>query len=168
MNKLIWAEKTAVELMEHYLPGWTFVWNDTKSFMGQCCNKTKVINLSKTFTLHRTLPETLDTILHEIAHGMTPTKYKPHGAEWKSQAVMLGAKPVSCATKDETTLTPEQLKAKWVCINKEGKVIDTWQRKPRATTFAKLPYMYEVHRKAETTGTLRIITIEDYKKEFGK
>jgi len=164
LTRLQVAEKLAKDFMSIYIPEWKFTWNDAKTTIGHCTHNDKTITLSETFTKHRTPGETLDTILHEIAHALVGPG-KGHGDVWKAKAVEIGAKPTSCSTEEETQLTPEQLKAKFVMLNPEGKVIQTWVRKPMPKTFNTLAYRYETGRKYETMGKLRILTMEEYQKE---
>jgi hypothetical protein len=84
-------------LAEHGLDseGWTFCWDRAKRRAGQCRYIPKEIGLSRpVFELEVNRERALDTILHEVAHALTPGA--GHGHRWKVAAVALGANPSSC------------------------------------------------------------------------
>jgi len=52
------------------------------------------ITISKHYALILSMDEIRETMLHEIAHALTPGD--GHGAKWKSKARELGARPAPC------------------------------------------------------------------------
>lgn len=91
------AELARWALAEHGLDarGWTFRWDKARRRAGQCRYGPKEIGLSwPVFELEANRDRALDTILHEVAHALTPGS--GHGRAWKLQAIALGANPSSC------------------------------------------------------------------------
>lgn len=75
--------------------GWTFGFDNATSRLGVCNYRTRRISTSRHFTAHATEAMVRDTILHEIAHALTPGA--KHAIRWKVMAQRLGATPKSCA-----------------------------------------------------------------------
>lgn len=97
------AKKLAETLMAgHALTGWAFEFDNAKRRAGVCKYrigvrsgvKGGVIGLSRHFVRANTAAEVTNTILHEIAHALTPGD--GHGWLWKAKCVEVGAKPVRC------------------------------------------------------------------------
>ncbi len=75
--------------------GWRFQWSRGKKRIGQCCYGTKTIEISYLYTENVADPELLrNTILHEIAHALTPGHH--HDAIWKKACIAVGARPERC------------------------------------------------------------------------
>ena len=53
------------------------------------------IKINSVYALYANIEDIKDVILHEIAHALTPNKYRPHGKEWKTNAKKIGAIPSS-------------------------------------------------------------------------
>jgi predicted SprT family Zn-dependent metalloprotease len=68
------------------------------------------MTLSRMLTLLNDEAEVVDTILHEIAHALTPGD--GHGPAWKAACLRIGAKPVRCYT-DETVASPPRRVARF-------------------------------------------------------
>lgn len=71
-----------------------FGFNNRKNALGICkirYGKAYRIELSKIWTEALTEDEVRDTLLHEIAHAMTPLD--GHGAKWRAAARLVGANP---------------------------------------------------------------------------
>lgn len=118
--KLVDAEKMALELMKKYgLKGWKFKFFKSRRIIGQCVftrsyklnfykiKKTTAvgecyIGLSSYFVLVNEEKEIRDTILHEIAHALTPGH--GHGFYWKKACKIIGAIPERLA--DENVKSP--------------------------------------------------------------
>jgi len=90
------ARALALDLMaEHGVTApWTFEFDNAKSRMGACNYQRRRISISRYFTEHATEAQVRDTILHEIAHALTPGAH--HGTRWKAVALRIGATPRSC------------------------------------------------------------------------
>ena len=63
--------------------GWTFAWNKRKRALGLCNYTTKTIHLSRHYMSRwaRSSDMWLRTLLHEVAHALTPGTH--HGAAWR-------------------------------------------------------------------------------------
>lgn len=162
-DKINKIEDLAIYYISKYLPPeqeWKFKWNRSMKFLGRCNHTRKIIFLSYRWALACELEETIDTILHEIAHALTPYDSCPtgHGPEWKKVAIKLGAKPESYF---KSSLTKRDLcPPKYELVDTTtGRVIKTYFRKPNARTFAQLENMYVKGRKKETLGKLRFYRV---------
>lgn len=89
------AAKLATEQIRHYLPDWSFRWDNAKTRFGVCDYRRRTIGLSRALTAHADPLDVLDTILHEIAHGLTPGHR--HDATWQSKALSIGANGQRCS-----------------------------------------------------------------------
>ncbi|MCL2393697.1 MAG: SprT-like domain-containing protein [Acidimicrobiaceae bacterium] len=86
------AEDLAKRLISSHLgPTWSFRWDHAKTRLGACHHHTRTISLSRHYVRLNGVAETTDTILHEIAHALTPGT--GHGPAWKKMASRLGARP---------------------------------------------------------------------------
>lgn len=92
---LVAARKLARSLMDqHGLAAWHFGFDRARRRFG-CCNFTrKSITLSAALVNLNSEEEVRDTVLHEIAHALTPGD--GHGNRWKNTCVQIGAKPERC------------------------------------------------------------------------
>jgi predicted SprT family Zn-dependent metalloprotease len=85
------AQTLAIYLMDkHNLlsKGWHFKFDGAKRRLG-CCNYTKrTISLSREWTTINDEAEVQDTILHEIAHALTPGC--KHNHVWRAKAIEIG------------------------------------------------------------------------------
>jgi predicted SprT family Zn-dependent metalloprotease len=86
------AEILAKSLMlQHGMTDWTFRFDHARRRFGLCSTTRKLISLSAHLVRLNDEPEVRDTILHEIAHALTPGD--GHGQEWKAACRRIGAKP---------------------------------------------------------------------------
>ena len=103
-------EKYTLEKIEKYMDkygliekGWRFTLDNPKSRAGKCNYNLKIITISKHFINNR---ETIrksnikNTILHEIAHALTPGE--KHNHIWKAKAIEIGCDGKRCC-KDFNT-----------------------------------------------------------------
>lgn len=91
------AEDLCIELMkEHGLTseGWRFAYNKRTRAAGICSVRKKTIFLSSPLTLGGQEDEVRDTILHEIAHALTPGHGHDH--VWVAKAKQLGCDGSRC------------------------------------------------------------------------
>lgn len=74
--------------------GWTFKFNRQTSAVGLCVYRDRTIQVSKKWA--EVLDEKIikNTILHEIAHAITPGAN--HGPLWRQACVRIGARPETC------------------------------------------------------------------------
>ena len=91
---------------------WHFAFDSARLQFGCCHYATKKITLSRALVEINNEQQVRDTILHEIAHALCPTR-ADHGPIWKAMAIAVGAKPERCySLKDVATLT---YKWRWLC-----------------------------------------------------
>ena len=91
------AQRLAEHLLkEHGLTDWTFTFDRAKRRFGCCNYATRTISLSRDLTKLNTEAEVRDTLLHEIAHALTPGS--GHGPAWRAKCSELGARPERCYT----------------------------------------------------------------------
>jgi predicted SprT family Zn-dependent metalloprotease len=91
-------------MQQHGLRGWTLHWNSAKTQCGSCSYIRHRITLSRPITELNSEEQVRDTILHEIAHALTPGE--GHGWAWKAKAREIGARPVRCGGSE--TKAPER------------------------------------------------------------
>jgi predicted SprT family Zn-dependent metalloprotease len=86
--------------------GWSFKFDHARRRFGSCAPTLKRITLSRPLTFLNTEAEVRDTILHEIAHALTPGD--GHGRKWKAACVRIGAKPQRCYTDQQVVAPPRR------------------------------------------------------------
>ncbi len=109
--ELLKAQRLCIELMEKHglakTQGWKFQFTNSTHTAGICRYKSRksffgpttysdggIIGLSKTITQLHSDEEVLDTILHEIAHGLT--KGHDHDGVWVRRAIEIGCNGKRC------------------------------------------------------------------------
>lgn len=118
------AKLLAIELMNIHMSelvnqGWFFEWHNKKASAGTCSYYKKAIQLSKPITELADEADVKDTILHEIAHALTPR----HGHDWvwRKKALEIGCNGHRCfggKVKESTSIAANLLaKYKGVCPN---------------------------------------------------
>lgn len=98
------AKNEALFLMnDHGLldEGWKFQFDNAKRRFGCCMYRKKVISLSKHLTELNEFDQVRDTILHEIAHALTPGAH--HGPKWVAKALEIGCNGKRCYSSNEVT-----------------------------------------------------------------
>lgn len=154
------AEELAIELIAKHLPSmnWQFVWGNKINALGTCNYRKKHIILSRRWVIASPVEVVLDTIIHEIAHALTPGN--KHGAIWRSTFKELGGTGERTASKklakvgisrDHVALPTHHM------VDQHGTVIQKYYRKPKQSTYDKIDSYYANGRKAETLGKLRIV-----------
>ena len=94
--------KTKLETMAkdliaaHNLTGWTFFWMNRKRALGVCDYTRKRIGLSWPLAQVNTTETMRQTLLHEVAHALTPGA--SHGPQWQRMALNLGCDEARAAT----------------------------------------------------------------------
>ena len=98
--ELTQAKHLALELMEkHNLSDWRFEFDTAKRRFGVCRHRLKVIGLSKELILLNSVEQVKNTILHEIAHALTP-RHK-HDDVWRAKAIEIGSDGNRCYSSQE-------------------------------------------------------------------
>ncbi len=101
------AAQLAKDLMkQHGLDDWSFSFDHARRRFGQCNYTHRRITLSKRLTFLNPLEEVRDTILHEIAHGLTPGA--KHGPRWRAKCREIGARAVRCFTEERVVTPPRR------------------------------------------------------------
>src|SRR4051812_49651304 len=86
------AQHLARDLMDrHGLADWRFQFDHARRRFGSCRIRTRTITLSRPLTLLNPEDQVRDTILHEIAHALTPGD--GHGTKWRAAGARGGARP---------------------------------------------------------------------------
>jgi predicted SprT family Zn-dependent metalloprotease len=103
------AKHLATTLMkQHGLHDWSFRFDHARRRFGSCQPTRCMITLSRPLTLLNGIDQVRDTILHEIAHALTPGEN--HGAKWRAMCRRIGAKPERCYT-NEQVISPARREA---------------------------------------------------------
>lgn len=95
------AQKLAEELIRQHIPHYSFCWTNSKQNFGVCNWVQREIKLSLDLTIRNDEAQVRDTILHEIAHALSPGHH--HDRIWKGICVKIGAKPERCYTNNVKT-----------------------------------------------------------------
>jgi hypothetical protein len=115
-------------MADHGLGTWTLEWNRSKRIAGQCVHMANgargIIILSKAFAEVNLTPAVRETILHEIAHALTPGHN--HDYVWRRKALEIGSNGKPCVDI-ETENVPE---AAWKAICSKHGVIAQYHRAP--------------------------------------
>ena len=150
-------QELALELMSlHGLieNGWSFSWCKRKTCWGLCNYTKKSIQLSSfLFTPDVKYQSVKETIIHEIAHALTP--FHGHDWVWQMKCREIGGNPSRTASYERK---PEDL-YKWG-IFYENELVKGYHRKPAETVFRRLPTMYLKCDPKNTKGKLTIAEIK--------
>ncbi len=99
------ARRLALELMQqHGVGDWSFAFDNAKRRLGSCRYSQRTLTLSGPLTRLNDEAVVRDTILHEIAHALTPGA--GHGLRWRAVAERLGAAPRSCVEAGAIAVPP--------------------------------------------------------------
>lgn len=114
-------------LLNETAASWHFGWHNRSRTLGTCDYRAKTISLSRKLVAVNSEDEILDTILHEIAHALTPKA--GHGLLWKVMAQSIGARPSACTVT--AVLAPSRLVAHCAHCSREF----TRERQPKRTRY---------------------------------
>ena len=104
---LFTAQTLAKQLIkEHGLDkhGWIFQYDNARRRFGCCKYRSRIITLSRHLTELNDEYKVRDTILHEIAHALTPGH--GHDRVWRAKAISIGCNGNRCYSS-KTVTTPE-------------------------------------------------------------
>lgn len=161
LKTLGYAENLAKSLIrEHLGVLFRFKWNNRKSSFGLCDYTNRTIQLSRIMTANQCKEQIRDTILHEIAHALTPGA--GHGPAWKRKARELGCVPRSTGRVSAPGRERLNSIAPWALMFND-ELIRVYYKRP-SRTMEKLDNMYMPGRMAETYGKLRIVPNPQFKK----
>ena len=108
--------------------GWSFTFDNARRRFGTCNYRTQTISLSRPLTVRNDAAQVRDTILHEIAHALTPGAH--HGAAWKLKAKEVGARPERGYDSETVVLPPSPLVGS--CSMPDCSGYDRYRRPSRA------------------------------------
>lgn len=109
------AQALANELMQKHgikQHGWIFRFDNARRRFGSCRYRSRTITMSKYLTELNDEHKVKDTILHEIAHALTPGH--KHDWVWRAKAIEIGCNGERCYNS-KTVATPE---SKYIAICK--------------------------------------------------
>jgi predicted SprT family Zn-dependent metalloprotease len=99
------ARALASALMaRHGLDEWRFGFDRARRRLGACHYAGRRITLSGPLVELNDRATVRDTVLHEIAHALTPGA--GHGPAWRAACRRVGARPTRCVPEHEVTLPP--------------------------------------------------------------
>lgn len=142
------AKALAIELMNIHMPdlinqGWYFDWHYKKVSAGTCSYFKKAIQLSKPITELTDEAEVRDTILHEIAHALTPN----HGHDWvwRKKALEIGCNGHRCFGNNvkQSTTNAANLLAKYKGICPNGHVTFRNRKPKKKCSCAQCSHRYD-------------------------
>lgn len=147
------ARRRALELMrEHGLADWRFRFDRARRRLGSCSYADRTLSLSEPLTLLNDAAVIEDTLLHEIAHALTPGA--GHGPRWRAEARRLGATPRACVRADRVVVPA----ARYALVCDGCGVRIARYRRPRARLVCR--GCYERHRRGggPPPAPLRLVT----------
>ncbi len=99
--------------------GWVFEFDNAKRRFGVCNYTDRVIGLSKALTELNDEEKVIDTILHEIAHALTPGQH--HNHVWRAKAIEIGCNGNRCYNSKDVETPDSKYKAICSGCNKTHK-----------------------------------------------
>ncbi len=139
------TQELAIQLMTlHGLTqkGWIFEFDNSKVRFGVCRYRRKLISLSKTLVELNDEYEVKDTILHEIAHALTPGAH--HGWAWQQKCIEIGARPNRCYTSVEVNTPSLRYQFKCVCGTLHQRAKKPSDRKSACKCQSNIPWSKKV------------------------
>ena len=164
MSRLEEVRVLARNLMnEHGLEDWEFDWSNRVANFGDCSFHRRRIRLSRKMAAIRDIDATRNTILHEIAHALTPGH--KHDRVWKLKAIEVGADP-----RATSEMPPDAAQClPWhycLCLKSNGAIYDLRFKRPARSAFTRIGATY-LKGKPETKGTLALLRHDEYILTYG-
>lgn len=150
------------KLAEHGLRalGWTGRIDSAVRRFGVCNYRERTISLSRHLAAINSDEETLDTILHEIAHALAGPDCG-HDERWRSVASRIGANPDGIHDAEEAS----SISGAYVLIHKDtGEVFRNYHRQPAERNLAT---SWIRGRREETLGKLEIVSARELARRQG-
>lgn len=138
--------------------GWTGALDTAHRRFGSCSPRTKRITLSRHLATINTDEETLDTVLHEIAHALAWIEHDDdcgHDERWQAIAARIGARPERTVDAEETNSVAG---AFYLVHGDTGEVFRSLYKRPNEQDVTS---GWIRGRQAETQGNLIIITARE-------
>jgi hypothetical protein len=149
-------EFARVQLAKWNLTDWTFVWDNARRRYGQCRHIKREISLSRILTSMNDIEQSIDTVLHEIAHALAG-RGQGHNHVWKQWCIKVGAQPQRCFTSTVNGGQVDTPKGKWRLVHVDtGEVFRHYHRKPRRKLGIQRGVWWR-GRKNETLDKLQIV-----------
>lgn len=120
------------KMNEHGLTAWTFGFDNAVQRFGVCKYGSRSITLSEKLVRANSFEQCCDTVLHEIAHALTPGA--KHGPAWKAACVRIGANPQRCYSTSDVNVVA---KYRAFCEHCGDKVLGTRTQAPTAKNVCK-------------------------------
>ena len=138
--------------------GWNGKLDTAVRRFGACKYGKKRITLSRHLVTINTDEETLDTILHEIAHALAFEEHGEdcgHDARWQAIAVRIGARPERTVDAEEVG----QVAGSFFLVHSEtGEVFRSYYQRPQERDLSET---WIRGRRVETEGKLAIVTARE-------
>lgn len=156
------ARLLAATLIEQHNVLYSFGWCNHVKAAGICDYQNRTIWLSRPVTLLNTEEMVRNTILHEIAHALTPGD--GHGHQWKAACVRIGANPSRLLYEDgvKVIAPPPKFQLFAECCGTSGKV---WYKKPRRLDYSGA---YCVKCGPVSTGQIFIYSLNEKREKIKK
>ena len=138
--------------------GWTGALDNTVGRFGTCSLRKKRISLSRHLASINSDEETLDTVLHEIAHALTWVEHNDdcgHDERWQAIAARIGARPERTVDAEEVNSVAG---AFYLVHSETGEVFGSYYKRPPERNLAS---RWIRGRRAETEGKLTVITARE-------
>jgi len=147
-------------LDEHGLSelGWTGALDNALRRFGSCSRHAKRITLSRHLATINTDEETLDTVLHEVAHALAWVEHDEdcgHDGRWQAIASRVGARPERTVDAEETSSVAG---AFYLVHSDTGEVFRSFYKRPQDRDLAET---WIRGRRSETEGKLAVITARE-------
>lgn len=142
------AEALALSLMrEHGLKRMKFKFDNSVQRAAVCLRnrlsdmepverRQGTISVSKIYTEQWDEKHFVETVLHEIAHALTPLDYASHGPEWRATALAIGSNGERCVTEEQMIEVPAD-HYKWIKFCPNGHYTLRLRKTQRVTSCGK-------------------------------